>query len=69
MTILEKQSLGINKMLIYNPTNEPFYIVGLNTSKRDSGTIKIVSGKFKNGETTMVNLDECTISEDMNLMG
>lgn len=65
---IQVRDLKIKTMLIYNPTNEPFCVTGLNELKRDNGTIDKVSGLFNNGDSFIVNLDKCSLSTDMSLM-
>jgi len=68
MTDQELKALHIGLILIYTPTNEPFKIDGLNTIKRDNGSIKTVSGIDGEGLSYTYNLSKCKISDDSSLI-
>ena len=65
---MKKQNLKIGTMLIWNPTNEPFRIVGINTKKVNDGTIEKVTGIDKEGLCSVYNLAKCSLSNDISLM-
>jgi len=63
----EIKNLKIGTMLMYKG-KEPFKITGLNTIKRDNGTLQQVTGIENNGLSYVYHLAKCSLSTDMSLM-